>query len=442
MNLIKYGEKYFDEIEIGRYRKRDISASAELNQVSISSVRDLDIAVIRGIKNRRMGIYVVESENEEKIKEGIEIASKLAKLNDRDDNWKSLPEKQKYEKGREVCEDIKNSTPDIFVNIITDSIRDVKKNDENAVVAGAESGGIWVENHIENSHGIDVEQRDSGTYFYLFLSGRIGNKVTPGIFELNVRRDMNINREFVINSCLNKLKKAYNVIPSKNEETTVILEPIALGEILNFALFPSFSGEKKIKRTTPLTDKIGEKVLSEKISIVDDPFHPLSINPVIADDEGVATRRNAIVDNGIFKSFLWNSYWSNMSGEKNTGNGIRNLSTGYLGIGAHNMVINNGNKKIEEIISDVDHGYMVLAFQGAHSSNPDTGDFSVVANPAFLIDDGEIKGSTVFMMSGNIYSLLNRVENISKEQRAVYAIARGIFPYISLYDVKIAPVNK
>ena len=442
MNLIKYGEKYFDEIEIGRYRRRDISASAELNQVSISSVRDLNTVVIRGIKDKRMGIYVVENDNEEKIKEGIEIASKLAKLNDRDNNWKSLPEKQKYEKRRKVCENIKNSTPDIFVDIITGAIRDVKKEDENAVVAGAESGGVWVKGNIMNSHGIDVEQEDAGSYFYLYLSGRKGNNVTPGIFELDVRRDMDIDRDFVIKSCLNKLKKAYNVVRSKNEEATIILEPIALGEILNFALFPSFGGERKVKNTTPLVDKVGEKVISEKISIVDDPFHPLSMNPVIADDEGAATRRNVIFENGIFKGFLWNSYWANIANEKNTGNGIRNLSTGYLGIGSHNIVLDNGNKKIEDIISDMEHGYIVLAFQGAHSSNPDTGDFSVVANPAFIIENGEIKGSTVFMMSGNIYSLLSRVERISEEQRAIYAIARGVFPYISFYNVKVASVTR
>ena len=442
MNLIRYGEKYFDEIEIGRYRKRDISAGAELNQVSISSVRDLSTVVIRGIKDKKIGIYVLESYEEEKIKEGIEIASKLAKLNEKDDNWVSLPEKQKYREGKEVCRDIKTVTPDFFVNIITESIKDVRKKDENAVVAGAEAGGIWVENEIKNSHGIDVKQEDAGTYFYMVLLGRKGETVTPGIFELDVRRDMNIDRNFVIDSCVDKLKKAYNVVPSKNGEANVILHPLALGEILNFALFPSLSGERKVKNTTPLSDKIGEKVLSKKISIMDDPFHPLSINPIIADDEGMATRKNVIFDKGRFKDFLWNSYWANIEGKESTGNGIRNLNTGYLGIGAHNIVIESGSKKIDNIISGISNGYLVLSFQGAHSSNPDTGDFSVVANPAFAIKDGNIEGATVFMMSGNIYSLLNSVDEISREQRQVYAIARGVYPHISFHDVKIASVTQ
>ena len=442
MSLIKYGEKYFDELEISIYRKRDVVAGVELNQVSISSVRDLEMSVIRGVKDKRMGIYIVDSGDENKIKEGIEEAYKLSKLNDRDDKWESFPHSEKYHEKIKVCENVRSATPDIFVNLLNNSVKEVLERDKNAVVAGAESGGIIASMHVENSSGVDVEQENSATYFYLFLSGRKGDTVTPGIFELDVRRDMNIEKERVISMALKKLEKAYNVKKAGNGESTIILEPIALGEILYFTLLPAISGEKKVKDTTPLSNQVNEKVISDKITIMDDPFHPLSVNSVIADDEGAATTSHTVFKRGIFKKFLWNSYWANIANEENTGNGIRNLSTGYVGIGAHSMVIESGKRSVDDMVGDIEHGYMVLSFQGAHSSNPDTGDFSVVANPAFVIEEGEIKGATVFMMSGNIYSLMRNVKEVSREQRPIYAIAKGIYPYITFNNVKIASVSK
>jgi len=225
-------------------------------------------------------------------------------------------------------------------------------------------------------------------------------------------------------------------------EGDILLEPLALAELLYFTLLPAVNGERKVKGTTPLEKRVGEKIFSEKITIYDDPWHPLSISPIIADDEGVAARKNMLFENGVFKGFLWNTYWGNISGEGSTGNGIRSLSTGGIGIGAHNLVVEKGRRKKEEIIGDMKDGFLISAFQGAHSSNPDTGDFSVVANPAFKIEDGEIVGSTVFMMSGNVYQLLKNVEEISSTERKMVMMGNGVYPDILFRDVKIAPVSK
>ena len=182
--------------------------------------------------------------------------------------------------------------------------------------------------------------------------------------------------------------------------------------------------------------------MSEKVTIEDNPFHEESLSKIIADDEGVATRRNTIIEKGVFKGFLWNHYWAKIHGENSTGNGVRSFRTGSMGVGPHNMVFKEGNRKLEDIIAEMDHGYLVSSFQGAHSSNPDTGSISAVANPAFIIENGEITGSTVFMVSGNIYDLLNNVKEISDELRPVYMMGRGLYPHVLFDKVKIAPVSR
>ncbi len=441
MNLIRYGEKFFDEIEIEIYRKREITAVAELNQISSAITRSLGGAVIRGIKDKRIGTYILDSADEESIKKGIEKAYRIALKNEKDDNWKNLPEMQKYRENR-VNEEIKEIREDYLVNSLVSSIKKVKDRKPEAIVVGAETGALWEEIEVYNSHGIEVSQRNAGTYFLIALSEKIGENVTPVIFDMDARKDVNLRYDEVINSAIEKVKHAEKVVKSETGEYNILIEPFALGEILQFSLYPAFSGERKVKGTSILADKIGEEVMSEKITIEDNPFHQLSLNALIADDEGVATRRNVIIENGGFKGFLWNTYWANIEGLESSGNGLRSFRTGSVGIGFHNMVINSGKRSMEDIIGEMKRGFVVSSFQGAHSSNPDTGDISAVANPAFYVEDGEIKGSTVFMVSGNIYEIMKNVVEISKEQKPIYAMAKGVYPAILFENVKIANVSK
>ncbi len=441
MNLIKYGEKFFDEIEIEIFRKKEISAVAELNQISSTATRDLKGSIIRGIKDGKIGTYILDSSDEKSIKEGVEKAYKIALKNEKDENWHSLPEQQKYSKNK-VNREIKSIREDYLVDSLVFSLKKVKDKKPEAIVVGAETGSVWEETEIHNSHGIDVSQNNAGTYFIMALSEKIGENVTPTIFDMDARRDANLAYDKVIDSTIKKVKNAENVVKAENGEFSILIEPFALGEILQFALYPAFSGERKVKGTSILADKINEKVMSDQITIEDNPFHKLSINTLIADDEGVATHRNIIIEKGVFRGFLWNTYWGNIASKESTGNGLRSFRTGSVGIGFHNMVISPGKKTMEDIIQEMKKGYIISSFQGAHSSNPDTGDIAAVANPAFYVEDGEIKGSTVFMISGNIYNIMRNVADVSGEQKPIYAIARGIYPGVLFENVKIANVSK
>jgi len=443
MNLINYGEKFFDEVEIAKYRRKEVSVEVELNQISMSTAGNRAVTVIRGIKDKKLGIFIVDSEDEDEIKKGIEQAAKNAMANERDEKWSSLPQEQRYSAPIiETDYGIKDVAPDFFVNILNETIRDVRKEDENAMVAGGAAGSSWFEMRVSNSHGVDIKQEFGSTFIYLYVAGRVGNSVTPGIMDFDVRRDLNLDKNFIVSSILEKLKYAYTTKRSDKNVGNVIMEPLALAELLYFTLIPAINGERKVKNTTPLSDKIGERVLDEKITIYDDPWHPMSTNPIIADDEGVAARVNKIFENGVFKEFLWDTYWGNISGMGSTGNGIRSLSTGGIGIGVHNLVIEGGSKGKDELIGEIKDGFLISGFQGAHSSNPDTGDFSVVANPAFKIENGELVGSTVFMLSGNVYSLLGNVADISKEQRKIVMMGNGVIPYMLFENLKIAPVSR
>lgn len=435
--LIRFGEKFFDEFEIAIYKNRDASVNIELNEVSSSMLRERAVTVIRGVKSKKLGVSIVDTGNKEKIKEAIERAYKMAKLNKPDEKWTSLPEPGKYREPRKVDKELKEVSPDYFVDLAREGIS-LALEEQGIVVAGGAGGVEWGESLIMNSHGVNVSQEGGGAFFYLELVGMREGRVTPGIFDFDAKLSLNLNVEEVVRKALQKVKWAFNVKKSKTEEARVILEPWAISSLLSYALFPAFSGEKLVKGTTPLANKVNESISNELLTIYDDPLHELSINPVIADDEGVPTRKNVLVEKGVFNGFIWDNYWAKLQGVESTGNAKRSLATGGISIGFHNVIIEKGKKSLEDLVGEIDHGYLVDGFQGAHSSNPDNGNFAVVANPAFLIKDGEVKGSTVFMMSGNIYELLPSLYEVSKEQRVLPFEGSMIVPAMAFENVRIA----
>ncbi|WP_297495033.1 TldD/PmbA family protein [Thermococcus sp.] len=436
-NLLRHAEKFFDEVEIAVYRSREVSVNVELNEISMASTRSGAVTIIRGIKDKRLGLAIVDSDEPQRVREAIEQASKMAELNSRDEKWVSLPEPGKYREKPEPNYELKEASPDILVEKLVKAIALAREKDKNAVVAGGAGGVSWEERRILNSHGVDVFQEGGASYMYVELVGRKEGVVTPGIFDFDARRDLNLDVEGIVERAIQKVKWAYSVKASRNEEVPVILGPWAIAGLFSYALLPAFSGERLVKETTPLVGKVEEKIASDVLTIYDDPFHPLSLEPVIADGEGVPTRKNVLIENGTFRSFVWDNYWAKVYGTESTGNGKRDLRSGGINIGFHNVVIENGKRSLEDLIGEIERGYLVDGFQGAHSSNPDNGNFAVTANPAFLIENGEVVGSSVFLIAGNVYELLKQASEVTKEQTVMPFMNTMTTPYIKFENVKI-----
>ncbi|HII60542.1 TldD/PmbA family protein [Pyrococcus horikoshii] len=436
--LIKYGERFFDELEIVTYRAREIGLEVELNEISMGTTRMSTITIVRGIKDNRIGISIVDNDSKEDVKKAIEEAAKMARLNNPDDKWKSLPEPGKYREKPKVNEELKEASTETLASMVIKGIQLARESDPNVTVAGGSAGASWSEFSIANSHGVNVTQEYGHAHVFFEFVGKKEGVVTPGIFEFDIKDNLNLDVESIVNRGIERVKWAYKVKEAKNEEAPVIFSPWAISGLFHYALFPAFSGERLIKKTTPLADKVGEKIASDVITIYDDTFHELSVVKAIADGEGVPTRKTMLIENGVFKGFIWDNYWAKVYGTESTGHGQRDWRGGGVTIGLNSAVIENGKRSLEEMIQDIKHGYLVEGVQGAHSSNPDNGNFAISANPAYLIEDGEIAGSTVFLVASNIYELLKQASEVSKEQRAMPAMFTVVAPYIKFENVRIA----
>ena len=109
-------------------------------------------------------------------------------------------------------------------------------------------------------------------------------------------------------------------------------------------------------------------------TLIDDGTIPALFGSQPFDDEGVPTRRTVVIENGVLKSYLLNSYAARKLGMKTTGNASRGI-TGNAGIGHGNFFMQKGEKSPEEIIAGIANGFYVTELIGG-GANTVTGDYS------------------------------------------------------------------
>jgi PmbA protein len=189
------------------------------------------------------------------------------------------------------------------------------------------------------------------------------------------------------------------------------------------------------RNQSALKDKIGRKVASEKVSIYDDGLMDGGIRTWRFDGEGVPQQKTLVVKKGILQSFIYDNYTAKKEGKESTGNGAR---PGYLStpsVDSTNFHILPGKKSAEELVREAGDGLLVYSVQGAHSSNPASGEFSVVASPAWKIKDGEVAfASKGAMVAGNIFQVLMNVSELASNERKVGQL---VAPWVLVKNVKV-----
>ncbi|MFX0093178.1 MAG: TldD/PmbA family protein [Candidatus Hodarchaeota archaeon] len=222
-------------------------------------------------------------------------------------------------------------------------------------------------------------------------------------------------------------KKALNLLSGKklNETTTLptIWDPVAAACYVRASLGQSVLGSNIIEGMSPLQDKIGDQVASPFFTLVDDGQKPAGLATDIVDAEGYPQRRKIVIEKGILKTYLFDSYYASIFGAQSTGNCTR--TSGIFGSnppyeisprnGASNLETSAGTKTEEELIASIDGRAILIRDMpmGIFHSSVATGDFSAVANSAFLIEKGEIiTPLKVASVAGGFYEGLKNIIEI------------------------------
>ena len=394
-------------------RSRSVSSTMEGPEKILERVRDgLGIVVI---KDGRKAVVSLANPTEEDVKQGVEKALELAKFTEPDEGNVVSDERDYEEIPGLYDESVESVELADLKEMSLSMVEEAKKYDERIKFIRSASVGISVvEEIVGTTRGVLKSVKISEASASIMCSavdqsgGSMGYKMKGG---------RNLEELDPLGVAKLAAKSAVEGLGAEVEKTGVydiVFDPDAIAMIFFYAYIP-FSGENVYKKSSFLKpEDIGKKLFSEKLTMVNDPRDPKKLGSTPFDSEGTNTKKFAIVENGVLKSFLHNLYSAKKLGMEPTGNAFVRSFKSSPGISPVNLYL-VANAKREEIISSVEKGIYVESVMGVHTSDPVSGRFSVQISGK-LIEGGKfVKPVRGMALSGTLSELLSAVEMVADD---------------------------
>ena len=242
----------------------------------------------------------------------------------------------------------------------------------------------------------------------------VGYQGAGGRMELDVLRDPD-RWQTLVDEAVRIALLNLEARPCPAGAMDVVLGPGWPGILLHEAIGHGLEGDFNRKKTSAFSDKMGQRVAAEGVTVVDDGTIPGRRGSLNVDDEGTPTQRNVLIENGVLVGYMQDRLNAGLMGVAPTGNGRRE-SYAHLPLPRMtNTFMLAGEDDPEEILSSVDNGLYAVSFGGGQVDIT-SGKFVFSASEAYLIENGQIgapvKGATLI---GNGPDVLTRVSRIGHD---------------------------
>jgi PmbA protein len=189
----------------------------------------------------------------------------------------------------------------------------------------------------------------------------------------------------------------------KTAHVPVVLDPMVAGSMLEH-IFEGVNGDSVYRGASFLAGKLGEKIAGANVTVIDDGTMIGGFGTTPFDGEGIPTRRTVVIENGILKSYLLNTYTAKKLGLETTANASRGLA-GTPGI---------GKKTAKQIIAEIRDGLYVTEFLG-HGANLVTGDYSRGASGMWIVNGELAYPVEEITVAGNLKEMFNNISEIGSD---------------------------
>ena len=198
----------------------------------------------------------------------------------------------------------------------------------------------------------------------------------------------------------------------KTAQVPVVFDPLVATSILEH-IFEGINGDSVYRGASFLAGKLGQKIAGDNVNVIDDGTMPGGFGTAPFDGEGIPTRRTVVIENGVLKSYLLNTYTAKKLGLETTGNASRGLA-GTPGIGPGNYFLQPGPKTPRELISEIKGGLYVTEFLG-HGANLVTGDYSRGASGLWIVNGEFAYPVEEITVAGNLKELFFNISEIASD---------------------------
>ena len=282
----------------------------------------------------------------------------------------------------------------------------------------------YMDINIENANNF-MEDSNYNNYIMVSVSGVKDNVVKSDYISI-------YTKYYDFETIKYKVKELVQYIAAKFAETSistnkynVLLKNNVVKDILT-TFIPAFSTRNINMKLSFLTDKLNQKVFSDKISIVEEPLNAEFVSTRAFDDEGTLTYNKEYVLNGVFKKTYNSLEYALKNKEKPTGNSY----------GVRNFHLVAGNKSYAQLINTMENGIIINRIEGMHSGiNMRSGDISLQAT-GLLVEQGKVtKTLNMIILQSNILEILNNVLEVGNDLEEFNSTISS--PSLLLHDITI-----
>ncbi|NLC48027.1 MAG: TldD/PmbA family protein, partial [Tenericutes bacterium] len=211
---------------------------------------------------------------------------------------------------------------------------------------------------------------------------------------------------------------------------TIVLKNNCVFSLIN-RFINLFYAENINKNLSCLKDKLGKKIFSDKITIIEDPTNDSYVGKRLFDDEGTKTFYKEIVKNGVFKTQLYDNKNAIKDNKESTGNSF----------GVRNMILEKGNISYENIVKKCKNGLLIDDIQGLHAGlNEITGDFSLQAQGYEIKDGKQAKAVKLIILTSNVFEIFSNVVDVCDDLEINSVI--GGAPSLLINNISISGSKK
>ena len=409
-----------DELEIYISASNRFSLRIITNYITTTSGLDAGVG-IRAVVGKRVGFSSVSSLDYANVLNAAKMAVKIAKTRPEDPDFKHLPDPTRGAGGKGIFdEELASVSINDLVNLSGKAVKAGLKYSEHIKKVDFSLNRIIGAFAVVNTRGIENGDRFTVLSSWTTVKAEKNGELATGI-------EFVINRKYVPEDVqelsVKAGQRAEKMFGGKKLERQIKGQLVIDSSVVEDFLWPlvfNVSALNVQNGRSRFVGKINEKVACEKVTIIDDGTLPEGIRTAKIDEEGIPTMRKSIIENGVLKTFIYDSYTAYKENRESTGNAFRRGYETAPSPSASNIIIKETNSVgVEDLVREVDRGVLIAGFtMGSHLTDPLKGSFSITSLNAFYVENGDIKYPLKSVSaSGNFFELLNNVIKIGNDYR-------------------------
>jgi PmbA protein len=273
-------------------------------------------------------------------------------------------------------DDLASFAADDKVRLALDLERRTLGLDRRIRVEEASYSDVLAEAAVATSTGIAVHGRESGCYVVVSTLADDGDETHTGFGFSVGRSPADLDPDKAAREGAERATRLIGSTKPASGRVTVVLDPYVTAQFLSI-IASTLNGESVLKGRSLFANRLGEQVAPSFVTLVDDPTNPLAYTASEVDGEGLASRRNLLIDGGVLRQFVHNAYSARRAGVHSTGSAVRGGFKSTPGVGCRAIQLAPGTRSQADLVRDVGDGVLVQQVLGLHSGvNPVSGDFS------------------------------------------------------------------